>query len=225
MKKTILSISIITSVLLFSCNQENKKPVESNETKTTENTNNEEATKTYKLDTKNSMLEWSCGKMVGGAHNGTVLFSDGKFGANDKTIINGKVEIDLKSIENKDITDKGKNADLIGHLKSPDFFDTEKYPTAFIIIKKISPINTATNSANVNVTADLSIKSIAKEITFPALITINGEETKATASFKINRKDWGMNYGTEGSVANLAKDRIINNDIDFKVSIIANEIK
>jgi hypothetical protein len=34
-----------------------------------------------------------------------------------------------------------------------------------------------------------------------------------------------MNYGTEGSVADLAKDRIINNEIEFVVSILAEEVK
>lgn len=230
MKKTILSLSIISSIFLFSCNSENKKPTDSSEVTTTNttnttNTSNEETTKVYQVNIEKSKLNWTCGKMMGGSHTGAVTFISGELHGNDAKLVNGKFEIDLKSITNTDITDKAKNADLVGHLKSPDFFDTDKNPTSTLEIISITLVDPAATDANYKIVANLTIKGITKEISFPALIKSNGSEISASAKFTINRKDWGMNYGTEGSVANLAKDRIINNNIDFTVSVTATEVK
>ena len=49
------------------------------------------------------------------------------------------------------------------------------------------------------VTGNLKIRGVEKSVTFPAKITIGKDSIKTTADFKINRKDWGINYA--GSLA------------------------
>ncbi|MEY5041425.1 MAG: hypothetical protein RLZZ414_973, partial [Bacteroidota bacterium] len=58
--------------------------------------------------------------------------------------------------------------------------------------------------------------------TFPATITVADDKVNVTANFSINRTDWGIVYGS-GSFTDLAKDKVIKDEIDFQVNIVANK--
>jgi polyisoprenoid-binding protein YceI len=84
-----------------------------------------------------------------------------------------------------------------GHLKSADFLDVEKYPTITFKSKKV----TATGGASFTVLGDLTIHGVTKEVKLD--VEELTEEAKdpwgnmrrgATASTKINRKDFGMSF-------------------------------
>ena len=65
----------------------------------------------------------------------------------------------MTTINTTDLEGKGKT-NLDGHLKSDDFFGTEKFPTATLVIKSIGE-----KSANVySVTGDLTIKGKTESI-------------------------------------------------------------
>lgn len=81
------------------------------------------------------------------------------------------------------------------HLKSPDFFDAEKYPTITFVSKKI------THKGNsYTVTGDLTIKDVTKSVTLTGelmgtAIGFGGEHRAGFhAQGKINRKDFGVNF-------------------------------
>lgn len=220
MKKNLLFATLAIALIFASCKSTPKNNQEVNS-----NDSSEKATITYAVDNSLSTIKWTGSKLVGGGHTGTINLVDGVLHGNESKLVDGKMTIDMKSLLNTDITDKGKSADLVGHLKSPDFFDTEKFPTAVLEIIKIEMLKEASADKNAMLTSKLTIKGVSNEILIPALITIKEDNIAATASFKIDRKKWGINYGTEGSVADLAKDRIINNDIEFNVSINASKVK
>ena len=68
----------------------------------------------------------------------------------------------------------------------------------------------------------LSIKDITKFISFPATINITENTFEGSADFTINRTDYGIVYGS-GSFYDLAKDKIISDDIAFSVSLKASK--
>ena len=81
------------------------------------------------------------------------------------------------------------------HLKSPDFFDVEKFPTITFKSTKI----TKTEGNNVKMEGDLTIHGVTKPV------VVNVEQTPDTlaggktirgftATTKINRKDFGLNW-------------------------------
>ncbi len=80
------------------------------------------------------------------------------------------------------------------HLKSADFLDVEKFPTITFVSKKI-----AGSDGEWKVTGDLSIHGVTKEATLdvegpaPEVKDPWGNvKTGATATTKINRKDFGL---------------------------------
>lgn len=87
------------------------------------------------------------------------------------------------------------NADRDNHLKSPDFFDMDQYPTLNFKSTKIEG-----NGNDYEITGDLTIKGITKPVKlnaeFSGLMTDPWGNTKIGLNIdgKINRKDFGLTY-------------------------------
>jgi len=69
------------------------------------------------------------------------------------------------------------------HLKKEEYFDAEKYPT-------ISFVSTAVTAGNV--TGNLTIKGVTKNISFPFTATASNGGFIFEGEFMINRKDFGV---------------------------------
>ena len=133
--------------------------------------------------------------------SGTIDLVDGKIESSQVTIA-----IDTASISVDD-------AQLQGHLKSPDFFDVAKFPQATFTSTSIAP-QAGPNGATHLVTGNLELHGVKKSISFPAKITLDAGTVTANAEFVINRKDFGMVY--PGMADNLIKD-----DVVIKLSVNA----
>jgi polyisoprenoid-binding protein YceI len=78
---------------------------------------------------------------------------------------------------------------LTNHLKSPDFFEVRRFPTAKFESTKIEP-----GAGTVQVTGKLTLHGVTKEISFPATIDVDGSGLKLKSEFVIDRLDFGINY-------------------------------
>src|SRR6478609_7649535 len=139
MKQAHLKLLFIFSlVLLFSCEpkKEESGSADSTGTASGEHGAPSEAEAVYAVDTAKSIIKWT-GKKVTGKHNGSIKIQSGELKVVNNVVTGGTITIDMKSIVNEDLTDKESNQKLIGHLKSPDFFDVEKHPTATFEIKRL----------------------------------------------------------------------------------------
>jgi polyisoprenoid-binding protein YceI len=90
---------------------------------------------TYKIDNAATTVKW-IGKKVMGEHSGNVSTKEGFLTVAGDVITAGEVNVDMNTITVSDIpaTDE-YNGKLVGHLKSPDFFNVAKYPAAKLVIK------------------------------------------------------------------------------------------
>jgi polyisoprenoid-binding protein YceI len=121
----------------------------------------------------------------------------------------------------EDETDPRKNEKLIAHLSNEDFFAVAQHPEAVLEIFKLVPIAKAKeDEVNYFVFAKLSIRGKTNDIKFPARINLEKDLITANASFDIDRTQWDIRYGSGSFFENLG-DRAINNEISFKVKIIA----
>lgn len=116
-------------------------------------------------------------------------------------------QIDLNSI----FTDTEK---LTGHLKTADFFDVAKYPTATFTSTSITPAAAGTTSTSTagpapthTVTGILDLHGVKKEVTFPVNAEVSAEGVRTKAEFTINRHDWGISY--RGAADDLIKDNVL----------------
>ena len=108
----------------------------------------------------------------------------------------GKAQIDpatkaLKSLSVEiDATSLGTEFDkLTNHLKSPDFFEVRKYPTA-----KFESTKIAADSTSTQITGKLTLHGVTKEISFPATVQMTAAGLTLNSEFTIDRSEFGMTY-------------------------------
>jgi len=128
-----------------------------------------------------------------GKFSGTVDLVDGN---PEKSTVTA--EVDVASLS----TDEEK---LTGHLKTPDFFDVGKFPTAKFTSTAIKA--GGEKGASHTITGNLELHGVTKSITFPATIKVNGDQLDTDAEFAINRKDFGIVY--PGKPDDLIKDEVL----------------
>ena len=164
---------------------------------------------TKKVDATKSSINWLA-KKVTGQHEGTVNLKEGNLIFKGKKVVGGNFTVDMTSMTTTDLKAGQGKEKLDGHLKSEDFFGTEKVPTSTLVFKTI-----AVKSAGVyTVTADLTIKGITDSVTFDLATTAN----TASANVKINRTKFGIKYGSGSFFDNLG-DKAIADEFDLTVAL------
>ncbi|MDX1828810.1 MAG: YceI family protein [Lutibacter sp.] len=164
---------------------------------------------TYTIDKVNSVIHWKGYKPVG-SQAGTIKLLSGSINIENSQIAGGKFVADMTTIKDNNGSERLEN-----HLKSIDFFDTEKYPTSSFTIKNIKYLNDGTF-----LIGDLTIKNITKQVAIPASILISSSTIKInTKTIKINRADFNIKYKSKSFFDNL-KDKFIEDDFDLQVDIV-----
>ena len=164
---------------------------------------------TKKVDVSKSTITW-VGKKVTGQHNGTVNLKEGTLKFDGKKLTGGAFSVDMNSITVTDLKANEGKEKLEGHLKADDFFGVEKFPTAKLVFKTITPKQ---NGVYV-ITADLTIKNKTNPVTFNMTV----KDDSATTSFDIDRTKYDIKYGS-GSFFDGLGDKTINDNFDLVVSL------
>ncbi len=162
------------------------------------------------VNTELSELKWT-GKKVTGEHWGYIQLKDASLSVKNNKIESGVFKIDMESMDNQDLENEKTNAQLIGHLKSDDFFSVDKYPVATLKIKESTPFK----NGFAEIKADLTIKEITHPVSFKAEKLVNGYKTKIT----IDRTKYNVRYGSDKFFDNLG-DNMIYDDFVLEVKII-----
>lgn len=174
---------------------------------------------TLQTDLAYSNIEWEGAKPTG-RHHGTVTLQSGELMLTDGAIVGGVFTIDMNTIKDIDLEDAEQNAKLVNHLKSPDFFDVEKYPTAVFQITSVEPLS-GNVDANHTITGNLTMKDVTKSISFPAMVTMDDESVTASSpAFVLDRTQWNVQYGSKTLFKNL-KDKFINDEMSLQINLKA----
>ena len=91
---------------------------------------------------------------------------------------------------------------LTGHLKSPDFFDAEQFPTASFRSTSIQA-KPGPEGATHLVTGTMNMHGVDKELSFPAKL----EGAQLSTEFVIDRQDFGIAY--PGMPDDLIQDDVL----------------
>jgi hypothetical protein len=197
MIRFILSFAALL-LLASACTQAPKAP----EAVATESVQGVISGDTVAIDKAASTIGW-IGTKVSGYHNGTISLQDAHFLVRGDTIVGGSFILDMKSIADLDLKGEWKTK-LEGHLKSPDFFAVDSFPTASFAVTSLSPATPADSATHI-VSGNLTLRGVTKQISFPATLS-GGEQFRAQARFNLNRKDFGVMYA--GKQDDLIRDEI-----------------
>lgn len=166
-----------------------------------------------------SLVTW-IGTKPTGQHTGLFKVNEGSLTVKDNALTGGNFTIDIASLANLDLAADAENkGKLEGHLKSSDFFDAAKYPTAKFEITSVEPFvaDRKNKDATHTIKGNLTLKDSTKNISFPAKVIVDNKSATATADFKIDRTQWGLNYKGPNNPA----DWVISKDVNIKLSIAA----
>jgi polyisoprenoid-binding protein YceI len=143
------------------------------------------------------------GTKPGGKHDGGFKsFSVGVAPIPKEDIVGCKITVDIDTDSLWSDTPK-----LTAHLKSPDFFDVKKYPTAKFVSKSIEAEKSG--DATHKITGDLTLHGQTKTLTIPAKVITTPEGLTINSEFTINRHDFGISFG-KGKV---------NDDVTIKAAL------
>jgi len=174
---------------------------------------------TYQVDAAKSKIEW-VGKKLTGEHSGNLSLKSGEIVMGGHGITSGHFIIDMTTIDCTDLS--GESAeDLEGHLRADDFFGTKKFPTANVKMISASALTGDANGNNFSIVANLTLKDITHEITFPAKVQIGDKQVTVNAQIQFDRTKWGIEYKSKTVFDNLG-DKFIYDDIALTVSLTAN---
>ena len=162
-----------------------------------------------KINIEKSQIKW-VGKKVTGQHEGTINFQDAALEFNGSKLSGGSFTVNMTSLASTDLKAGQGKEKLEGHLKSPDFFGTEKFPTSNLEFKKVTPKGKGTYT----VLADLTIKGITNAVTFDLAIT----ENNATSTFKVDRTKYDIKYGSGSFFDNLG-DKVISDEFELTINL------
>lgn len=193
MKKiSFLLVLAIISLFILSNFSSDARSVTFEERFAAENIQSEGASGTYNFDKAHSSIGFRV------KHLGLVevpgYFRDftGSINYDAKDVSKSSVEFTAKTTS----VDTGVGA-RDNHLRTADFFEVEKYPEMTFKSAKVEK-----KGNQWIITGDLTMKGVTKQISFPFEIAgflpgERGTRMGATAETTINRRDFGVNYGSK----------------------------
>jgi len=143
------------------------------------------------IDVSHSGIQFSVKHLGISTARGTFTSFTGTIDADEQNPTAAKVDV---QIETASINTRDEKRDA--HLRSPDFFDADTYPTITFKSTRVEQLD----ASNGKLYGDLTIKDITKPVVlnfeFAGLAKSPWGTTSAgfSAETKINRKDWNLNW-------------------------------
>lgn len=167
---------------------------------------------TWQIDKSHSNINFTVSHMVVSETAGKFKFFDGKVVAKSDDFVDSEIEftIDASSINTED-----EKRD--GHLKSPDFFDVEKYPKITFKSKSFKKID----EKNYKLIGDLTMHGVTKEVALDVIYNGMAKSPSGVikAGFKvvgkINRTDFGLKWNKTLDNGGL----LVGEDVNFVCNI------
>jgi polyisoprenoid-binding protein YceI len=170
---------------------------------------------TWQIDSSHTAAHFSVRHMMVSTVRGTLGRVSGTVDYDGKTAesIKADVTIDVTGI------DTGVQA-RDNDLRSNNFFDVATYPTITFKSKRVEPAG----DGKLRMIGDLTIKGVNKEVTLevetsPAIKQQNGAlKAGASATTKLNRRDFGLNYNRL-----IEAGPVVGDDISIVIDIEINK--
>jgi polyisoprenoid-binding protein YceI len=157
-----------------------------------------------------SELKWT-GKKVTGEHWGFITLKDATLKIENNKISSGVFNIDMNTLNCKDLEDAEWNSKLVGHLRSDDFFSVDKFPIATLTITE----STMFNNGEAQVKGNLTIKGI----THPTSFKVKKTDKGYMATVTVDRTKYNVKYGSGKFFDNLG-DNMIYDEFTLDVKIV-----
>jgi len=170
---------------------------------------------TWKVDASHTSVGFTVKHMMVSKVRGSFAGVEGTIEGNPEDLTTAKINftIDANSINTN-------SEDRDNHLRSGDFFDTEKFPQLTFVSTNI----VKKDDDEYEVTGDLTIKDVTKQVTFEAEFEGTGTNPWGVqvAAFevegKISRKEFGLTWNQALEAGGV----LVGDDIKISIDLQAN---
>lgn len=162
-------------------------------------------------------VKWT-GFGVGKSHSGDIALKSGSIEMNGTTLTGGNFTLDMKSLKT------GDSPKLEGHLRSPDFFDVDKFQEGQFKITKVEEIKDTKAGPTHKIFGELTIKGKTHPEEFMATVSKQGKGFEAKAETEIkDRTQYDIVYNSaKFKAASVLGDKLINDNIKIQLDIKTN---
>jgi len=168
----------------------------------------------FQIDTSHSSIQFSVRHMMVSKARGSFDKWSGTVALNeaDPSATTVDVTIETASLNTKD-------AQRDGHLKSPDFFDVEKYPAMTFKSTKVEVVD----KQNAKLYGNLTIRDVTKPVVLAVEYQGSAKSPWGTTNFgfsastKINREEWGLNWNAALETGGWLVGKEIQIDIELEL--------
>ncbi|MCF7831906.1 MAG: YceI family protein [Candidatus Pacebacteria bacterium] len=176
----------------------------------------------YVIDLDNSLVVWEGKKtfVVDYADQGVIYPSEGTIVFTDGMIESGSIVFDMNSITALS-TGKNSGQDMLSkHLKSADFFDTEKYPESSFVIFEVA--SDPSRPGSYMLFGDMTIKGKTLPISVPVSMLQVEQGIALVGDIAVDRTLWDVQFGSGKFFQNLA-DNTIDDYFTISFSLVVKE--
>ncbi len=217
--KTLIGVAavVVIVILFFAFGRGDKKVMEETITTSQSETTSRAPVSlkdgNYVVVKEESSVQWEGRKTLVANYtdSGTLALESGSFVVQNGAVGQGTVVFDMSSITALS-TGKGDGQDKLSeHLKSADFFDVAKFPTAELKVKDA----TSSDGVNFVIRGDLTVKGKTNAVEIPATLTNKDGKLQVQGVISLDRTLWDVRYGSDKFFDNLA-----NNVIDDMFTVL-----
>ena len=156
------------------------------------------------VDAAASTISWRGSKITGDFHDGQIAVKSSQLKLTRGVLSSGTIVFDMTSITVGNLTGEWKDK-FLGHIKSADFFEVAKFPTATLSIDSYK---------KGTMMGQLTIKGVSQPISF--LAKKAGKTYTGKVSF--DRTKFGIIYGSGNFFKNLG-DKLINDTVEVEFTL------
>jgi Uncharacterized conserved protein len=173
------------------------------------------AAETYNLDPNHSSIGFSVSHLVINNVHGKFNQFSGTVVVDNGAIKEAKGTIEVKSID----TGITKRDD---HLRTPDFFDSQKFPTITFVSKRAE-----TKGDETVLTGEFTMHGMTKEISLPVKLSgpitdpWGGTRVGLHAKTKLSRKEFGVSYNATSKTGSA----VVGDEIEIEINAEAVKAK
>ena len=165
-------------------------------------------------DVRRSVVRWTGTKFRGrGRHEGTVRLAEGSLALCAGRVCGGRFVLDMRSIAVTDIpeSDPVPRTRLTNHLKGPDFFWTERFPTATFQLREATP----GAAGAYRVAGTLTLRGATHPIAFAATVETTSGARVVRGRLRIDRQRWGVAYRFDP-----IRNELVDDDVDLALEVV-----
>ncbi len=159
------------------------------------------------VDLEKSTFKWKATKKLSEGQWGSIYLKSAKAEFKGDKLVKAEFKMDMNSFTVDDLSE-ARTKKFIDHVKSNDFFDVKKYPTANLTIDKLVTDTEAEGKLTI------------KDKTNPVKIKFSQDGKDYTGTMTFDRTKYDVIYASGNFFKNLVGDRIINDDVTVTFKVV-----